>query len=150
MRDSERLKRIVVWIPTLPERSLSPNGGQRSRRNPWQVANSKLELGSATHHAILAAYAPTIPHLDAPVAITITMYAKHHVRNGDGFYRPLDASNIGGDVAKPIVDALVRMDILDGDDYKVVEEVRLRVRHVDRLEAEGIRLEVEELPVAND
>ena len=29
---------ITVWIPTLPERALSPNGGQRSRRNPWQVS----------------------------------------------------------------------------------------------------------------
>ena len=139
-----------VWVPALPLRALSPNGGQRSRRDPWAVSSAKLELGSATHHAILAAYAPTIPHLDAPVAITITMYAKHHTRNGDGYYRSTDPANLGGDIAKPIVDALVRMDILDGDDYKVVSEVRLRVRHVDRLEAEGIRLEVEELPVAND
>lgn len=141
---------ISVWIPTLPERALSPNGGQRSRRNPWQVAESKLELGSATHHAILATYAPDIPHFTELVVITITMYAKHGVRNGDGFYRPLDASNMGGDVASPIVNALVRLDVIRDDSYKFVDEVRLRVRHVDTLEAEGIRLEVEELPLAID
>ncbi len=144
-RDWRKRQSMSVWIPTLPERALSPNGGQRSRRNPWQVAESKLELGSATHHAILATYAPSIPHLNAPVAITLTMYAKHHTRNGDGYYRSTDPANLGGDIAKPIVDALVRMDILDGDDYKVVDEVRLRVRHVDSLEEEGIRLAVEEL-----
>lgn len=137
---------LSVWIPTLPERALSPNGGQRSRRNPWQVANSKLELGSATHHAILATCAPDIPRLSAPVVITITLYAKHYAKAGDGYYRTADPSNLGGDVAKPIVDALVRLDVLPGDDYKVVDEVRLRVRHVETLEEEGIRLECHELP----
>lgn len=135
---------LRVWIPTLPEKALSPNGGQRSRRNPWQVAESKLELGTATHHAILAAYAPSIPTLTAPVVITLTMYAKHHSRTGDGYYRPLDPSNIGGDVLKPIVDALVRLDILASDDYKHVEEVRLRMRHVENLTDEGLLLEVSE------
>lgn len=79
------------------------------------------------------------------MVITITMYARHHTRNGDGYYRSTDPSNLGGDIAKPIVDALVRLDILTNDDYTVVDEVRLRVRHVDTLEEEGMRLECVEV-----
>ena len=135
---------ISVWVPVLPIKALSPNGGGRSRRNPWEVASAKLELGTACHHAILAAYAPEIPHFSVPVVITITMYAKHHTRNGDGYYRSTDPANLGGDIAKPLVDALVRLDIIDGDDYKRVTEVRLQMRHVDTLSDEGICITCEE------
>lgn len=135
---------LEVWVPALPETALSPNGGKRSRRNPWELAEAKLALGDVAYHAVLGAYAPNIPHLDAPVVITCTLYAWHHRRNGDGLYRPTDPSNLGGDVLKPLIDAaLVRTGIIDDDDYKTVAEVRLRIGHVEDLASEGIMLEVD-------
>ena len=139
---------LQVWIPALPETALSPNGGKRSRRDPWTLSEAKLTLGDVAYHAVLGAYAPNIPHLEAPVVITFTLYARHRTRNGDGRYRPTDPSNLGGDVLKPVIDyGLVRLGVIDDDDYTVVREVRLRIGHVDTLEEEGIRLEVEEVAV---
>lgn len=130
----------------MPRRALSPNGGGRSRRNPWELSEAKLELGDCAYHAVLAEYAPNIPQFAGMVVITATLYARHHTRNGDGLFRPQDPGNIGGDVLKPIIDyGLVRLGVIVDDDYQHVEEVRLRVRHVDTLEAEGIELVVEEV-----
>lgn len=133
-----------VWVPSLPARILSANGGGRSRRDPWALSEAKLALGDVAYHAVLAAYAPSIPHFEAPVVVTVTLYARHGTKNGDGLYRPEDPSNIGGDVLKPLLDyGLVRNGVIDDDDYTHIEEVRLAVRHVERLEDEGISVIVE-------
>jgi hypothetical protein len=135
---------LEVWVPALPATALSPNGGKRSRRNPWELSNAKLELGDVAYHAVLGAYAPNIPHFEPRVIITCTLYAWHNRRNGDGLYRPTDPSNLGGDVLKPLIDyGLVRHGIIDDDDYTVVQEVRLRIGHVGTLAEEGIMLEVD-------
>ena len=135
-----------VFVPMLPARALSANGGGRSRRDPWSLSEAKLELGDCSYHAVLAAYAPHVPSFTGRVIITATLYARHNTKNGDGRYRPRDPSNIGGDCLKPLIDyGLVRLGVIPDDDYLTVDEVRLRVRHVDSLEEEGIRLEVEEL-----
>ena len=138
---------LTFWIPALPKRALSPNGGQRSRRNPWEVAEAKLALGDVAFHAMLAAHGPTVPHLATPVRVAVCLYCKHGTKNKDGLYRPADAGNVGGDVLKPILDyAIVRHGVVPDDDYTNIESVTLMVRHVDRLEDEGIEVRVEESP----
>ena len=133
-----------VWIPALPGRALSANGGGRSRRDPWTLSEAKLTLGDVAYHAVLAAYAPNIPTIPTPVTITVTLSARHGTKNGDGLYRPRDPSNIGGDVLKPIIDyGLVRLGVIPDDDYTHVAEVRLRVKHVGELRDEGIQVRVE-------
>lgn len=139
----DTLVRLEVWVPALPQRPLSPNGGQRSRRNPHEVADAKLTLGDVAWHAVRAKYGPDVPTLTPPVIISLTLYAKHNAKTGDGLYRPTDPSNIGGDVAKPVIDAgLVKNGVIPDDTYKCVDLVTLRVEHVERLQDEGIALEV--------
>lgn len=142
-------RHLSVWVPALPRRALSANGGGRSRRDPFAVQKAKDELGEATYHAILATCGPNLPTFEPPVVITCTLYARHHTHNGDGLYRPQDPSNIGGDILKPIIDTLKPLGVIGDDNYWDAEkrtgwvrEVRLRVAHVDTLEAEGILLEV--------
>lgn len=136
--------KVEVWVPMLPDRALAANGGGRSRRDPWALSEAKLALGECCYHAVLAAYAPSVPALTPPVVITATLYARHHSKPGDGKYRPRDPSNIGGDVLKPLIDyGLVRLGVIPDDDYTTVQEVRLRVRHVESLAEEGITIEVE-------
>ncbi len=133
-------------MPAMPRRELSPNGGGRSRRDPWSLSEAKLELGTCAYHAVLAAYAPNIPHFEPRVDVFVTMFARHNTRNGDGLYRTTDSANLGGDITKPLLDyGLVRAGVLDDDDYRFVRRVILEVRHVDTLEAEGIELVVEEV-----
>lgn len=137
---------LEVWVPALPDRALSANGGGRSRRNPWELADAKLALGDVTYHAVLAAYAPNIPALKAPVVVTVTLHAAHGKKPKDHLYRPLDPGNIGGDVLKPLLDyGLVRHGVIPDDDHNTIHEIRLRVRHCETLQEEGIALEVEEL-----
>lgn len=137
---------LTFWVPALPRRALSPNGGARSRRNPWEVAEAKLELGDVAFHAMLAAHGPNVPHLTPPVRVAVCLYCKHGTKNKDGLYRAQDVGNIGGDVLKPILDyAIVRHGVVPDDDYTNIESVTLMVRHVDRLEDEGIDVLIEEV-----
>lgn len=135
------LTRLEIWVPALPSQLLSPNT-TKSRRNPWALSEARLELADVAYHAILAAYAPSIPRLNPPVVIRGTFHARHGTRNGDGLYRAMDPSNNGGEPFKPLVDALVRAEIIPDDTYKQVEEVRLRIRHVESLAEEGVLMEV--------
>lgn len=144
---SGRVSQMDVWVPALPQRALSANGGGRSRRDPWSLSEAKLALGDVTWHAILAAHGPNVPHLTPPVIISATLYARHGTKNGDGLYRPTDPSNLGGDCLKPIVDAFVKHQVIPDDSYKYVELVTLRVQHVDRLEDEGVSVNIRELAV---
>lgn len=139
-----------VWIPALPQRALSANGGGRSRRDPWGLRDAKLELGEVAYHAVLA-HGPNLPTFSPPVVITATLFARHGTKNGDGLYRPTDPSNIGGDVLKPLIDyGLVKLKVIGDDNYwnadtqtGWVREVRLRVEHVSEIKDEGVLLEVE-------
>lgn len=140
------VKRLVeVFIPALPSRQLSANGGGRSRRNPYAVADGKVELGVEADKAILAAYYPDIPTLTPPVIVTVTLLAKHHARPQDQRYRARDVFNIGGEVSKPIVDAFVKRGIIPDDDYKNVPYGVLHIEHVETLEQEGIWVRIEEM-----
>lgn len=132
-------KALSFWISALPKRALSPNGGQRSRRDPWEVAAAKTELGDASWHALREAHGPTVPTLTPPIRVAVALYAKHGTKNGDGLYRPEDCGNVGGDVLKPILDyAIVRHGVIPDDDYKNIESVTLMVRHVETNAEEGI------------
>lgn len=137
---------LSFWISALPKRALSPNGGQRSRRNPWEVAEAKTELGDAAWHAIREAYGPTVPTLTPPIRVAVALYAKHGTKNKDGLYRPEDCGNVGGDVLKPILDyAVVRHGVVPDDDYHNIESVTLMVRHVETNEEEGLMVTLVEV-----
>lgn len=134
---------LAFFIPALPKRALSPNGGQRSRRNPWEVAAAKLELGEAAWHALREAHGPTVPALTPPIRVAVALYAKHGTKNKDGLYRPEDCGNVGGDILKPILDyAVVRLGVVPDDDYRNIESVTLMVRHVDSNADEGIMVQM--------
>jgi hypothetical protein len=137
---------LEFWIPALPKRALSPNGGKRSRRDPWEVAEAKTELGDFAWHALREAHGPNVPTLTPPVRVMVVLYAKHGTKNGDGLYRPEDAGNVGGDVLKPILDyAVVRHGVVPDDDYRNVETVTLAVRHVEDNANEGIWVRIDEV-----
>ena len=65
-------------------------------------------------------------------------------------YRPKDVGNIGGDVLKPILDALVWMELIKDDDYTHIPEVRLRIERVAEVADEGIYVEMQEVREVGD
>jgi len=137
---------VTFWVPTLPARALSSNGGGRSRRNPWEVAEAKMQLGGDAHIAALAALSPALPHFDGRVDISLTFHIKPHAKPQDGLLRSLDPSNCGGEPAKCIIDhALVQTGIIADDDYKHVRYVVLSIEPVAELRDEGIAVLVREI-----
>ncbi len=129
-------------IPTLPSRALSSNG---SKRNHHEVSAGKMRLGADAYTASHDALGPNFPHFEY-VDIFITFYVKHRTRNGDGLYRPLDPSNIGGECIKPIIDyGVVKPGIIDDDDYKHVRWVGCHIENVSNLNEERMEVRVIEV-----
>ncbi len=140
---------LEVFVRQMPSRVLSSNGSRGvTKRAQMAVVDGKVELGVETDKAILAAFYPNFPRLTPPVIITLTLYARHNTKNGDGRYRAEDVFNIGGEIAKPIVDAFVKRGIITDDDYLNVPFGVLHIEHVDRLEDEGIGVQLRELEVS--
>lgn len=134
---------IQFSIPTLPSRALSTNG---SKRDHHEVSAGKMSLGADSYTAAHEALGPDFPHFDGRVDIAITFYVKHRTRNGDGLYRPLDPSNIGGECIKSVIDyGLVKTGIIDDDDYTHVRYVILSIESVSELSAERIEVRVMEV-----
>mgnify|MGYP001608987717 CR=1 FL=1 len=155
-----------VWVPCLPWRNLSSNAGARSRRAPWGIAESRGRLKNEVLEAIktqgdlrrlesataaitfrLAAKRPKMR--ECPRCTTLgTDYpnwavpADHSQALPCVCYRPEDVGNLGGDPLKPILDALVWMEILPDDDWRHLPSVTLRIERVDSLDAEGILVEL--------
>lgn len=144
-------------IPVLPDRMLSSNAGNRSRRNPWAVAEAKGALKGATMEALMRA--GELPH---PTRCTVTVTVWHSGKRprveqcprcleaamADKSistcccYRPRDVGNIGGDVLKPILDGMVWMEMFADDSADIVEEVRLRIGRVATVAEERIVVNV--------
>ena len=73
-------------------------------------------------------------------------HVKHHAKPGDGLYRPLDPSNIGGECIKPVIDyGLVKHKVIEDDSYQYVRYVVLGIEHADELKDERIEVTVREV-----
>ncbi|KKM03985.1 hypothetical protein LCGC14_1768960 [marine sediment metagenome] len=133
-----------VWVPVLAQRILSPNGARGEAHQA--VSAAKQELLTDTYHAALA----VAPQAELPrfaKAIVSFIYRHTCKRPRDGLYRPTDPSNLGGDVIKAPMDALVALSIIPDDSYRYVDLVTLRIEKVEELRDEGFEIIVRE---AND
>lgn len=139
---------------------LSSNAGKRSRRDPWSVAEARGRLKNDTMEALrdLA----ELPRLErASICITL-MRSKRRPKleqcprcleralggaNIDSCccYRPQDVGNIGGDPIKPILDALVWMEILPDDDHTHLVALTLMIEIVETIPEEGYVVTIQEL-----
>lgn len=146
---------FTFTVPVLPDQMLSSNAGNRSRRNPWAVAEAKGALKSATMEALMRL--PEVPFFSrCIVAVTVWHSRKKpkveqcprclEAALGDKSissclcYRPWDAGNIGGDVLKPILDGMKWMEVFSDDSADIVEEVRLRIGKVATVAEEHIEV----------
>lgn len=60
-------------------------------------------------------------------------------------YRPVDGSNLGGEVTKPIPDSLQRLGVIVNDNHRYVRRTSYEIEAVDRLEDEGLAVTLEPL-----
>ena len=130
-----------VWVPVLAPRILSPNGSRGEAHQA--VSAAKLQLKTDTYHAMLS----VTPQAELPTfekAVISFTYYHSFKRPGDGMYRPTDPSNIGGDMIKGPMDALVDMQIIPDDSYSYVELVTLRIQKVEELREEGFLIVIRE------
>jgi hypothetical protein len=134
---------VMFTIRTLPGRALSTNG---SKRDHHEVSGAKMALGAEAYNEALYQLGPDMPRLTGRVDIALTFYVKHHARTGDGLYRPLDPSNIGGECIKPVIDyGLVKHGVIADDDYTHVRYVVLSIQHVEELRDERIEVRAVEV-----
>lgn len=134
---------MEVFLPTLAGAELSANQHAQTIHQRRQRSEERARLRQATCIAIGNKYRPDVPAYAAGlIDITYMCSAK---RPGDGMYRPRDPSNIGGEIIKGIIDAVVDMGVLPDDDYRYVPAVVLRIERVKTIAEEGIVLIVQEL-----
>ena len=155
---------LTFTVPVLPDRMLSSNAGNRSRRNPWAVAEARGRLKNDTMEA-LKDLQPLPAFVVCVADVTLHRTNKRpkveqcprcllralEDRSVDGCccYRPRDVGNIGGDVLKPVLDGLVWMEVLPDDDYRHLTAVTLRIGEVETLAEECIEVTVREIEGAS-
>lgn len=130
-----------VFVPVLAQRILSPNGSRGEAHQA--VSAAKQQLLTDTYHAALSAS----PQAELPrfkKAIVSFTYRHTFKRPRDGLFRPTDPSNLGGDVIKGPMDALVALSIIPDDSFLYVDLVTLRIERVEELRDEGIEIIVRE------
>jgi len=130
-----------LFVPVLAPRLLSPNGSRGEAHQA--VSAAKVALRADTYHAALSA-APQAALPRFQRAVVSFCYRHSFKRPGDGLYRPDDPSNLGGDVLKGPMDALVDLEVLIDDDYEHVALVTLQIERVAELADEGIAIMVRE------
>ena len=107
------------------------------------VAKERKRLRAEAAVEIQAKYGTEIPGY--PAGLVDITYRHTFKRPGDGFYRPSDVGNIGGDVTKGVIDAVVDMGVLPDDDYQHMPGLILRIEKCDELTDEGYYVEVQRL-----
>ncbi len=132
-----------VLVRTLPGVELSPNSISGSAQKRRAVNKERQRLRAETAVEIQAKYGTDIPSY--PCGLVDITLRHSFKRPQDNFYRPRDVSNIGGDVIKPVIDALVDMSVLPDDDWKHVPGVVLRIEKCAELRDEGYLVVVEPL-----
>lgn len=152
---------MIFFVRELPRAVLAPNGGQRPQvagpdgkmhdepRNADQVVSAMYAISDATYHTILNTQEQPYPQFTFAV-VSLTFYIRHGARKCPRCrgrcqcFRPRTPSNFGGDISTPILDALVKHDIVGGKTWEHVDEVRLRIREAEEVANEGILIEVTE------
>lgn len=134
---------ISFLVPHLPKSVITSNRTSQSSggaRGKWR---ERAELQAITHQTIIAAFAPDIPEV-ACASIAVS-YRCTNKKPGDGCYRPKDVPNIGGDILKAVVDAIVDAGVLEDDDRVHLPAVALGIEPVDELADEGVYVTIQEL-----
>lgn len=152
---------MMFFVRALPDRILAPNGGTRAQvvdedgathdapRNADHVVSAMYSLGDATFHTVLNTQEQPYPQFHYAV-VRLTFYIKHGARKCPRCrrqcqcFRPRTPSNFGGDISTPILDALVKHDIIGGKTWEYVDEVQLRIREAIDAGHEGILVEITE------
>ena len=131
---------FTLWVPYLPSAVLSSNGPHGS---PFVKNTARQEMRSNVFHSAVS-YMPTsdIPRYKKG-RLSIT-YRHTFKRPGDGLYRPTDPFNIF-EPCKPVVDAIVDLEVLPDDTYKYVVVGDCGIERVERLEDEGLLITVVEI-----
>lgn len=157
---------LSFWIPALPRVVLSTNGTRREKRNPWSVSDAKGELHALALKA--ASECGRSEPFEGLVDVVVVLHVMRDARkvecprcleraigepskfNGTCLcYRPLDPSNIGGEVIKPVIDGgLVGSGLITDDRSEYVRWVMLGLVRVQTVEQEGYEVTVR--PVAEE
>lgn len=92
-----------VFVKYLPDQLLSSNTWSDNRQKALAIHAEKEQITVHTIHAIREKWGTDLPHWTA-VSFGIT-YCHTNKHPGDGSWRPVDPSNVLGDVAKAVIDA---------------------------------------------
>lgn len=134
---------MEITVRTLASSELSANKHAQTVHQRRLRSKERARLRDETAVEIRAKYGLDIPTYPCgAIDITYTCTGK---KPGDNFYRPKDPSNIGGEIIKGPIDALIDLGILPDDDYKHVKAVTLRLERVKELADEGIVIIVQPL-----
>ena len=131
-----------LWLPTLPDRVLSPNAGEI--RVIAFVTEARREMHTQVYFAAMEQHKQPWPHWER-VRVSITYRCTNKRPRGDTLYRPTDITNAIS-AMKPVYDALhVELDLFPDDKWQHMELGEHRIERVEELSDEGLWITVEEL-----
>ena len=131
------------FVRHLPKSVITSNRTSKSSAGARGKWAERAALQAETALSIQATFQQDIPQFQC-VAIDIT-YCHSFKKPGDGLYRCRDVGNVGGDIAKAILDGIVDMEIIPDDDWQHLPSVSLGIEKVDEISAEGILVTITEL-----
>lgn len=148
---------IQFHVRHLPPRVITSNSWSDNKQKALGIHAAKEEISAEVMLAARAALGPDLPYVEC-CAIGIT-YIHTFKRPGDGLLRLTDPGNVGGNIAKAVIDALTPeskpdkngmvkkagLGIIPDDDWTHVKSVTLMVEKCDEIADEGIFVHIEEL-----
>ena len=149
---------IQFHVRHLPSRIITSNSWSDNRSKALAIHAAKEEISAEVMLAAMAALGPNLPTVDC-CSITIT-YIHTFKRPGDGLLRLTDPGNVGGNIAKAVIDALTPeskpdkngmvkkagLGIIPDDDHTHLKAVTTMIEKCDELADEGILVTIEPLP----
>jgi hypothetical protein len=154
------LRRIEVFFPLLPKRSLSPNSRVKHQHN--SDARHEMRAGAETYLLEFKSILDMQPFQHARVSVTWHLtnrkpkieqcprcihWALEHPRSEETqcmCYRPADPFNAIG-ALKPFFDGITEAGVWPDDTWKHVEVGRFARQSVGALADEGLYVEIEEV-----
>jgi len=157
---------IEFTIDTMPRRVLSSNSISGSAAKRRLINFEKQRLRALSTQAVCAAFGTEIPTFDSPVIVYVTVVHSNKRPKVEDCWRCLDAAlndepledptrcncyrmddvfNVGGDVAKPIVDGLVDAGVIKDDSRKYVPLGVIGIEDCDTVGEEHYRIRIEEV-----
>lgn len=134
---------MQFFVRHLPKSVITSNRTAQSNTGARGKWAERAELQAETALAIQATYQQAIPKFQR--AATAITYMHTFKKPGDGLYRPRDPWNIGGDIAKAVIDGIVDMGVLPDDDWTHIASGTVMIEKVDEIADEGILVTVEPL-----